>query len=293
MNNTLKKYLLCPSCKSSLEERNNKLICTTNRHSFEINHGIPVLLDYTNLHRHSKNQQTHFEKTTEKRTIDSVKHMKPHEIQYLKRFVDNFKKIKNSLILEVGTGSGYMSFGLAKCGAKVIACDITINNLIILKEFAKTLGLENNILFVCCSADQLPFKNNTFDYFVINAVLEHIPRELEAINEIERTLKKGGGLMITVPILYKYIFPLLLPVNFLHDKRIGHLRRYDETSLKNKFPHFFLKRVYFTGHTLKVIKFLINLLVKIFDEQVIEMEDAKRAKNKIWSSNVIAFFQKK
>jgi len=293
MNKRLEQYLRCPLCLSDLKNRNNTLVCSKNKHNFKIVQGIPILLDYSSLHTHSQNQQTHFEKTFGKRTIDSVINMKPHEIRYLERFAGNFKDIKDKRVIEVGIGSGYMSIGLAKRGAKVLACDITLTNLITLKRFTKVLGLEKSILFVCCSADQLPCKNNAFDYFVINAVLEHIPQEKKAISEIKRTVKKGGGLMITVPVKYKYIFPLLLPVNYLHDKRIGHLRRYDDISLRSKFHGFSMKRVYFTGHPLKVIKFIINLIVKIFDERGMEIEDERWENVKMWSSNVIALFYKK
>lgn len=293
MNNTLEKHLRCPICFSSLERVGDLLFCSKSKHRFETKKGIPILLDYSSLHPHSKDQQVHFEKNMKKQTVDSVIHMEHHEIRYLERFADNFNKIKNKLVLEVGTGSGYMAIGLAKQGAKVIACDVTVTNLIVLKEFAKTLGLENNLFFVCCSLDQLPFKNNAFDYFVINAVLEHIPAEQKAISEIKRTVKRGAGLMITVPIKYNFIMPLLIPINYIHDKRIGHLRRYDDISLRNKFAGFSLKRAYFTGHPLKVIKFIVNSIVKIFDERAIEKEDAKFENIKMWSSNVIGFFIKK
>lgn len=293
MNNTLEKLLRCPLCLSHLKKINHTLICSKSKHRFEIEQGIPILLDFPNLHTHSQNQQAHFEKTMQKRTIDSLTNMKHWKTRYLERFVHNFKKIKNKTVIEIGTGGGYMAFGLAKLGAKVIACDITITNLITLKGFAKTLGLENNLSFVCCSADQLPFKNNVFDYFAINAVLEHIPEEKKAINEIKRMLRKGGGLMISVPIKYKYVFPLFFPINYLHDKRIGHLRRYDEISLKSKFPSFSLQQVYFTGHPLKVAKFIINKIIRIFDEQVIEEDDTKLDSIKMWSSNIIALFYKK
>lgn len=298
MNYILEKCIRCPLCKSSFNKINHSLVCSKLKHRFAIEQGIPILLDFPNLPTHSQKQQIYFEKnyfakTTQKRKIDSVINMKQHEIRYLERFTDNFKKIKNKSILEVGTGNGYMAIGLAKLGAKVIATDLTLTNLITLKRMVKRLGLENNLSFVCCSADQLPFKNNVCDYFVINAVLEHIPAERKVINEIKRTLKTGGGLMITVPVKYKYIFPVFIPINLLHDKRIGHLRRYDDVSLSDRFRDFRMTRVYFTGHPLKVIKIIINMIIKIFDEQKIEEEDAKFANIRTWSSNIIAFFIKR
>lgn len=287
------KSLQCPFCFSILKQDKETLICIRNKHKFLVQEGIPVLLDYKNLPAHSQNQQSYFEEINKTQIVDSPDNLSYWKVKYIERFVDNFKKVKNKSIIEVGTGSGYMAVSLAKLGAKVTACDITIKNLINLKKATETLGLQRNISFVCCSADQLPFKKGTFQYFVLNSVLEHIPKEKEAITEIERVLKKRGGLMVTVPVRYSYIFPPLLPLNYIHDKRIGHLRRYDNVSLERKFSTFKLKKMYFTGHPLKVAKVIINMIIKIFNEKETENEDAKKDNNILWSSNLIAFFTKK
>ncbi len=291
--NHLREKIQCPLCLSNFKQHKQALICLKNKHKFEVKEGIPILLDYPNLPTHSQNQQYYFEKRMKGQIIDNPQKMNYWKVRYLERFNQNFKSVKNKSIVEVGTGSGYMAIGLAKQGAKVVACDITLKNLIALKKFAEDSGLEDNLSFVCCSADLLPFKKNVFDYFVINSVLEHIPKEKEAISEIGRVLKKGGGLMITVPVRYKYIFPALLPLNYFHDKRIGHLRRYDNLSLSNKFTNFSLKKMYFTGHPLKVIRVVINMIFRVFDEKTTEDQDGKTDNVMLWSSNLIAFFSKK
>ena len=293
MNNILISLLCCPICNSRFNVKSSEIRCMENHHIFKLKEGIPILLDYDNLPKHSKDQQLYFEKNMQKTTIESFQNMEPWKLQYIKRFENNFGQIKNKLILEIGIGDGYMAFGLARLGAKVIACDITLSNLVTLKKLAKDLGVANNLSFVCCSADKLPIKNNSLDYLVMNSVLEHIPEEAKAINEIKRTLKKDGGLMLTVPLRYKYIFPPLLPLNIFHDKIIGHLRRYDEKILGNKFNNWQMKKIYFTGHPTKVIKVIINSVIKIFDEGNIEKEDMKSTRIKLWASNVISFFNKK
>lgn len=291
--NKINKHLRCPLCSSVLKKSMENIVCLKNKHKFVIEEGIPILLDYPNLPTHSQNQQLYFEKRNKKQDVDSPENMSYWKIKYMEKFVRNFRTIKSKSVIEVGTGSGYMAMSLAKLGAKVTACDITIKNLVAMKKLAESLGLKNNLSLVCCSADQLPFKKNSFDYFVLNSVLEHIPREKEVIKEIGRSLKRNGGLMITVPIKYKYIFPLLLPLNYFHDKRIGHLRRYDGVSLKSKFPDFSMKQMYFTGHPLKVVKVIINMIIKVFDEKATEEEDAKKDSSIIWASNLIAFFIKR
>lgn len=46
----------------------------------------------------------------------------------------------------------------------------------------------------------LPFKDGTFDLILCNHVLEHIPDDLKAMEELYRVLKKGGTLIAQVPL---------------------------------------------------------------------------------------------
>lgn len=46
----------------------------------------------------------------------------------------------------------------------------------------------------------IQFKENFFDYIVINHVLEHIPDEEKAIQELKRVLKEDGKIIMSVPI---------------------------------------------------------------------------------------------
>jgi SAM-dependent methyltransferase len=46
----------------------------------------------------------------------------------------------------------------------------------------------------------IPYEDNTFDYLIINHVLEHVPQDKKAMSEIYRVLKPGGAALISVPI---------------------------------------------------------------------------------------------
>ncbi|MBD3197077.1 MAG: methyltransferase domain-containing protein [Candidatus Lokiarchaeota archaeon] len=65
----------------------------------------------------------------------------------------------------------------------------------------------------------LPYRDNTFDYVFLIDVLEHIKNDSLVLIDIERVIKKGGVLFITIPQHMK-IFSI-------QDKLIGHFRRYD------------------------------------------------------------------
>lgn len=49
-------------------------------------------------------------------------------------------------------------------------------------------------------ATDIQFKDNTFDYIIMNHVLEHILNEAKAMNELKRVLKHDGKLIISFPI---------------------------------------------------------------------------------------------
>jgi len=263
--------------------------CKKCKKKYETCEGIPILIDLKSLPEHLKEQINYFERETNERIEYSLA---PWQKAYLNKFISNTGKPKGKLILDCGTGSGYMAIELAKLGAKVIACDLTLRSLISLKKTSQELGL-NNVYLVCCTAESLPFKSNAFDCFISNAVLEHLPREREAIYEINRVTKNKANLMMTVPLNYRYLNPLLIPINWLHDKRIGHLRRYDEKKLAEKFKNWTLTLTYYTGHTTKAIKLLVNIIAKTFDEAKIEEEDELKQKRKQWANNIICFFKKK
>lgn len=65
-----------------------------------------------------------------------------------------------------------------------------------------------------------------FDTVLMIHVLEHIERDVEAINHIHSMLKNDGHLLIQVPA-YEWLYSD-------HDRSIGHFRRYSRKSLSKK-----------------------------------------------------------
>ena len=292
MNNNYLTYICCPKCKGELILKDSLLICINCNTTYEIKEGIPILINKNTLNKHLIGQIKYFE--NEMDDVFNNYKLEAWQESYVKRFMDNFSNVKNALILDCGVGSGYMAIELAKRGSNVVACDLTLKNLIKLKNIASSQNMLDNITFICCSAEELPFKKNIFNYYISNAVLEHLPREKEAIEEINRVCKNISGVMIVVPLLYNYINPLFLPLNIIHDIRIGHLRRYSEDILINKFHRFTLVKKYYTGHSKKVFKVLCNILLRknVFNDYEIEKEDEKKQDNKLFASNIICFFKR-
>ncbi len=62
-----------------------------------------------------------------------------------------------------------------------------------------TTDLHSPLADVKADICNLPFKDNSFDVILCNHVLEHIPNDTKAMQELHRVLKKGGWGIFQVP----------------------------------------------------------------------------------------------
>lgn len=286
------KYLICPTCKSALKSRKGYLLCRKCCRQYPVKEGIPILLD--SLSKQEEKQHNYFNKhqVMTERTYTLEEWHK----SFLRRFGECFDNLKEKIILDGGTGEGYMTIELARRGVFVIACDIAYKGLLRLKKIAKENGLERNILCVCCSLENMPFKEKTVDIFLLNAILEHLENEKGVISEVARILKNHSGVMVTVPLKYRFMNPFFVPSSIWQDKMIGHLRRYDENDVLNKFKIYGFKKIktYYSGHFLKVIftKFIIPIFSSNRLIKKIEEIDSQREAVKYGASNLCVLLKK-
>jgi SAM-dependent methyltransferase len=104
---------------------------------------------------------------------------------------------------------------------------------------------------LCGAGEQLPFPANTFDLVLSHEVLEHVQDDRRAVEEIVRTLKPGGRLVLFVPNrgypfethgIYwrgKYRFGNIPLVNYLprswRNRLAPHVRVYNRADLRRLF----------------------------------------------------------
>ncbi|MDP1800614.1 MAG: class I SAM-dependent methyltransferase [Bacteroidota bacterium] len=94
-------------------------------------------------------------------------------------FIKKSKEIKNGKYLEIGSGGGF----LKEVFPEVITSDI--------------LALPNvDMVF---SAEEMPFKENELASIVMLNVFHHIPKPHLFLKEAQRTLVKGGKIIMTEP----------------------------------------------------------------------------------------------
>ena len=234
MNKTLLSLLVCPVCKRKLSFiKKLGFRCKKCRKKFYLKHGIPVLVDVETFSPHQFSQIRYFQR--ESSTYTSEPERKPWQLKYAGIFFNCLGKCKGKVIVDNACGSGYMAIEAVKRGAKVEACDLNISGLIRLKKIIDKLGYANRVLLICCSAEQLPICRNCANDIVANAILEHLSRENEAIFDISRIARKNAIAMITVRIAYHLLNPIFLLMNYIYDRKIGHLRRYTIENLSSLF----------------------------------------------------------
>ena len=119
---------------------------------------------------------------------------------HLKRIISSINIFPQSKILDLGTGSGYLAFPIAKINndSEIIGLDIAVKTLIQNRE--KTFQMElTNLSFVDYNGVEFPFESNTFDYVVTRYALHHFPNIDKTFAEIGRVVKSGGMLFIADP----------------------------------------------------------------------------------------------
>jgi SAM-dependent methyltransferase len=123
-------------------------------------------------------------------------------------------------VLEVGCGTGHNLRMLGEFG-KVDACELD----------AVARGLASDRLGRPVLEARLPdlsmFAEGSYDVIALLDVLEHVPDDLNSLKAIQRLLKPGGGLVLTVPAN-----PWMWSA---HDAAHHHFRRYTKRQLADLF----------------------------------------------------------
>lgn len=97
---------------------------------------------------------------------------------------------------------------------KIIRKEIKGKNLIALNLGSGNSDLGDNLLNVdllpydnvdvICNIENIPFKDNSVDYIINIAVLEHVPNPQKVIAEIHRILKPGGKIYCFIPFMQPF-----------------------------------------------------------------------------------------
>ena len=206
--------ILCPNCQEVLSLRGEALACPKCFNQIKKKDGIFVF-------------HPNYLKTFNSHTLEGLEAIHSIEGRHFwwrsraKYIVRVFKKYinKNSLLIEIGAGSGNVSRVLQNEGFKMAVGEIQLPGL----YWAKKYGINDLYQFDL----NLPVFKNHFDVVCMFDVLEHLEYDDLAIKSVKTMLRKNGKVVITVPA-HKWLWNR-------RDVIECHRRRYELKEIKNLF----------------------------------------------------------
>ncbi|MAB77968.1 MAG: hypothetical protein CMJ89_01325 [Planctomycetes bacterium] len=120
-------------------------------------------------------------------------------------------------ILDLGCGLGGFLDGLSEIGERVYPSDISAESLIFCRERGHDGAVVSN-------GYKLPYANSSLDLVCLFDTIEHIPDDARVMQEVERILRPGGRVLITVPA-YQFLYAN-------NDRVAQHCRRYNRHNLR-------------------------------------------------------------
>jgi SAM-dependent methyltransferase len=142
-------------------------------------------------------------------------------------------------VLDLGCGAGRHAFEALRRGAHVTALDSGAGELADVTAMFAAMSEAGEAppgatgQAVRGDATAMPFADGTFDRVIAAEVLEHIPGDQQAMNEIARVLAPGGIAAVTVPAWLPERICWALSDDY-HNVPGGHVRIYTRPELEAK-----------------------------------------------------------
>jgi SAM-dependent methyltransferase len=181
INQKFKESVVCPKCKKILLEEKKKIKCENCGCLYQFINNVPIFLEQANsFHNilYDSRKDSKLKKIYKKITFSHTYKTRKSRNRIV-NFLRNHQEKK--IIINIGAGN-------TNYNKKVINIDIEIHPNIDLIADSKLL----------------PFKNESVDIIISQAVLEHTPDSVENIDEMHRVLKKDGLIFCEVPFMQTY-----------------------------------------------------------------------------------------
>lgn len=123
-------------------------------------------------------------------------------------------------VLDVGCGTGHLLLVLSKTVSKGKLAGIDLSSEMVAQARKKLKQVKNADVRLA-EVEHIPHRSGTFDYVACTEAFHHFPRPLEALQEMERVLKKNGKL-----IMVDINFPPLFLANVLFKLEPGFVHMY-------------------------------------------------------------------
>jgi len=124
--------------------------------------------------------------------------------EYREKVIENASGT-NVRVLDLGSGGGWLSLELARSGAHVHAMELSLDQILLAKEYLRRNQCEDNfgsVKHVCIDLNRICLPEKYYDRVVAFNVLHHLHDLYHVLKEVRRTIKQDGKLVV-----YDYIGP--------------------------------------------------------------------------------------
>jgi ubiquinone/menaquinone biosynthesis C-methylase UbiE/uncharacterized protein YbaR (Trm112 family) len=285
---------VCPIDRGSLASVADALVCETCGTSYAVVDGVPLLVP-GQLSAQHEHQRAYFDA--------EFSHFAEYEVaDWRASFNDRMFPALGITdgrgpYLDVGVGgSGATVIEAARAGVEAAGCDLSVEGVLHAAHYARDQGVADRTALVVSTAEHLPFADESFASASAVALLEHLDDDDVAVAELARVVRPGGRVWITVPHAYRHMPPFVWPAYWLHDRRIGHKRHYDDARLRRLVERHGFRHVdtQFTGHPVKLAQYALSLFESRAHRSFptlwwrLERADLKAVKRPFWAIQLSA-----
>jgi len=125
--------------------------------------------------------------------LDDVRYAEEQEAMY-KVALDDLIVTRNSVVLDVGCGTGLLFSHVAAEAELVVGVDVSKQ---LLFQAKKRAGKFRGVHLVQADADHLPLRGACFSVVFAFTVLQNMPKPSETLIEIRRTAKRDASVVVT------------------------------------------------------------------------------------------------
>lgn len=142
------------------------------------------------------------EQTTSKVTNDDYELFSSHIFSLFNKLEYKFQKDKTIKLLDYGGGDGSILLALAE---KLVDNNSNLKVVADVVDFEPSLVKSNHINITIKKIDDVDIVENSYDFVVASAVLEHLRDPLHVSEKLISSIKNGGGIYIRTP----YMLPII------------------------------------------------------------------------------------
>ena len=103
-------------------------------------------------------------------------------VEFVEKSIGGRPSLRHGFVLDAGAGTSRFVHRGFPGESEILRVDVA----------------RNARIHVACSVTNLPFRDEAFDLVLALRVLQHVPRETEALKEILRVTKPGGHILVAV-----------------------------------------------------------------------------------------------